>query len=134
MEMQKKASPSMDQWLKEAKADPSAEKIGMYLAHNGVVRKTAKAKARNGIDAADVESMLFSYDEAKVAAAVEEAKKMPGIHYVRAWLNSGELSVGDDIMYVLVGGDIRPNVIDGLQALVEKLKTECVVETEVPEK
>ena len=66
--------------------------------------------------------------------SVEEAKKMPGIHYVRAWLNSGELSVGDDIMYVLVGGDIRPNVIDGLQALVEKLKTECVVETEVPEK
>ena len=42
----KKESPSMDEWLREAKADPSASKIGMYLTHNGVVRETAKAKVR----------------------------------------------------------------------------------------
>jgi len=33
-------------------------------------------------------------------------------------------------MYVLIGGDIRPHVIDGLQFLVEKIKTECVAEIE----
>ena len=43
---EKKISPSMDVWLKEAKAHESAEKIGMYLTHNGVVRKSAKAKVR----------------------------------------------------------------------------------------
>ena len=37
----KKESPSIDAWLKEAKADPSAAKIGMYLTHNGIVRETA---------------------------------------------------------------------------------------------
>lgn len=128
----KKESPSMDAWLKEAKQDPSAEKIGMYLVHNGVVRKTAKAKVRQGDeDAADVTGMVFSYDEEKVRQAVRETYEMEGIHYIRTWLNSGKLSVGDDIMYVLVGGDIRPHVVEGLQMLVEKIKTQCVVETEL---
>lgn len=128
----KKASPSMDIWLKEAKQDPSAEKIGMYLVHNGVVRKTAKAKVRQGDEAAaDVAGMVFSYDAEKVQNAVEETYQMNGIYYIRTWLNSGHLEVGDDIMYVLIGGDIRPHVVDALQALVEKIKTECVVETEL---
>lgn len=130
----KKAVPSIDQWLKEAKADPSAEKIGMYLTHNGVVRKTAKAKVRHGDEnAADIAKMEFSYDEAKLAAAIEEAYKMEGIYYIRTWLNSGVLEVGDDIMYVLIGGDIRPHVVDALQALVGKIKNECVVEKEIVE-
>ena len=55
---------------------------------------------------------------------------MDGIYYVRAWLNEGELELGDDIMYVLIGGDIRPRVVDALQFLVGKLKNECVTEIE----
>ncbi len=124
--------PSMDQWLREAKQDPSAEKIGMYLTHNGIVRKTAKAKVRLGDESArDVTGMEFGYDENKVRAAVEETYAMPGIFYVRTWLNEGNLQVGDDIMYVLIGGDIRPHVVDALQALVGKLKNECVWEKEL---
>ena len=56
---------------------------------------------------------------------------MPGIGYVRVWLNEGELQVGDDIMLVLIGGDIRPHVVDALQFLVGRLKNECVRETEI---
>jgi molybdopterin synthase catalytic subunit len=56
---------------------------------------------------------------------------MEGIRIVRVWMNEGELSVGDDIMYVLVGGDIRPHVIDALQALVGEIKQHCVTETEI---
>jgi molybdopterin synthase catalytic subunit len=120
----------LNKWLEEAKADPSAEKCGMYLTHNGVVRATAKAQVREGVASESVRGMVFSYDEEKVNAAIEEAYKLPGIYYVRVWLASGELSVGDDIMYVLIGGDIRPHVIDGLQFLVGKIKSECVKETE----
>ena len=130
----KKISPSMDEWLKEAKAHESAEKIGMYLTHNGIVRKSAKAKVRYGEEnTKEVFGMLFSYDEAKVEAAVEETYKMDGIYYIKTWLNEGELHVGDDIMYVLIGGDIRPHVVDALQFLVGKLKNECVEETEIYE-
>ena len=122
--------PSVDQWLKEAKAHESAAKIGMYLTHNGTVRQTAKAKARLGLDVPDVKGMYFTYDQAKVDAAVEETYKMDGIHYIKTWLNEGELQLGDDIMYVLIGGDIRPHVVDALQFLVGKLKNECVTEIE----
>ena len=125
--------PSIDQWLKEAKAHESAAKIGMYLTHNGTVRQTAKARVRRGEDAPDVTGMYFTYDQAKVDAAVEETYALDGIYYVKAWLNEGELTVGDDIMYVLIGGDIRPHVVDALQFLVGKLKNECVEETEIYE-
>ena len=130
----KKVSPSIDAWMAEAKAHENADKVGMYLTHNGIVRKSAKAKVRLGEeDTKDVTGMLFSYDQAKGDAAIEETYAMEGIYYVKAWLNEGELCVGDDIMYVLIGGDIRPRVIDALQFLVGKLKNECVEETEIYE-
>ena len=108
----------IDTWLKEAKQDKSADKIGMYLVHNGVVRQSATG-------------LLFSYNKEKVDAAIAEMYQMDGIYYNRVWLNEGQLTVGDDIMYVLVGGDIRPHVVDALQALVSKIKSECVEETEL---
>lgn len=126
-----KKAPSMDTWMKEAKEDGSAKECGMYLFHNGTVRITAKAQAREGIPSAAVTGMEFSYDEKKVAEAVEHARQMPGIRYVRVWLNSGTLRTGDDIMLVLVGGDIRPHVLDALNALVGELKHNCVTEKEL---
>ncbi len=129
--------PSIDAWLAEAKADPSFRACGMYLVHNGTVRETPKAEVR-GIETDGVQpgskvgSMVFSYDRAKVDAAVDEARRLPGIGYVRVWLNEGELSVGDDIMLVLIGGDIRPRVIDALQQLVGTIKNKCVSEVERP--
>ena len=128
----KKTSPSMDAWLQEAKSHPSAPKIGMYLTHNGIVRQTAKAKVRFGAeDAGEVTGMRFDYDPDKVDAVIADAYKMDGIYYIKVWLNQGELEVGDDIMYVLIGGDIRPHVVDALQYLVGRIKTECVTETEL---
>lgn len=125
------ARPSVDQWLAEAKQDPSAAACGMYLTHVGTVRESPKQLVRQGVDdGTHVVGMEFSYDEEKVAAAVEACKAREGIEYVRVWLNTGQLEVGDDIMQVLIGGDIRPRVIDALQALVGTIKNECVSEVE----
>lgn len=130
-EKMKKVPPSIDKWLKEAKSDPAALQEGMFLVHNGVVRQTPKVKVRQGIDDGSlVKGMEFAYDEAKVDVAIAETYKMNGIFHVRVWLNEGQLELGDDIMYVLIGGDIRPHVIDALQFLVGKIKNECVTEIE----
>ena len=132
MMMKKKTSPSMDAWMAEAKAHESAPKIGMYLTHNGIVRKSAKAKVRYGEDnTRAVTGMLFSYDQEKVEAIIADTYKLEGIYYIKVWLNEGKLKMGDDIMYVLIGGDIRPRVVDALNYLVGRVKNECVVETEL---
>ena len=127
----KKEAPSMDHWLREAKTHESAPKIGMYLTHNGVVRRTPKAEVRYGQQAQPVSGMHFSYDAQKVDRVIADTYRMEGIYYIRVWLNEGTLEVGDDIMYVLIGGDIRPRVVDALQYLVSRVKNECVVETEL---
>lgn len=129
--MHTKTPPSLDAWLKEAKYHESAPKIGMYLTHNGVVRESTRAKVRCGAeDTLPVTGMFFSYEQEKVDAVIAETYKMEGIYYIRVWLNQGELAVGDDIMYVLIGGDIRPHVVDALQYLVGRIKNECVMEKE----
>ncbi len=126
--------PSVDQWLQEAKTAPQAENCGMYLTHCGVVRESAKAKVRLGqADTRRVTGMRFSYDAEKVEQAISSARALDGIYYVRVWLNEGVLSVGDDIMLVLIGGDIRPHVVDALQFLVGRIKNECVTEEELYE-
>lgn len=126
-----KELPSIDAWMKEAKTDVNASKCGMFLTHNGVVRETARAKVRMGdANAAPVTGMYFAYDSKKVDEAIAKTYEMDGIYFIRVWLNEGELKVGDDIMYVMIGGDIRPHVIDALQSLVGTIKNECVVEKE----
>ena len=127
-----KPEPSMDAWLKEATADPTAAQCGMFLTHNGVVRITPKQQVREGVEGlGEVAQVEFSYDAEGVAAAEKEALSWPGVYYVRTWLNEGALNVGDSIMYVMIGADIRPRCIDALNKLVGKIKNDLVVEKEI---
>ena len=127
-----KPEPSMDAWLKEAKADPKAAQCGMFLTHNGVVRITPKQQVREGVEGlGEVAQVEFSYDAEGVAAAEKEALSWPGVYYVRTRLNEGALNVGDSIMYVMIGADIRPRCIDALNKLVGKIKNDLVVEKEI---
>ena len=128
----RKKAPSLDTWLQEARQASDAGKVGMYLTHVGLVRETARAQVRDGVqNTAPVKGMLFAYDADAVEAAIEATRRMEGIYHVRVWLNEGELQVGDDIMRVLIGGDIRPHVVDALQYLVGRIKSECVQENEL---
>ena len=126
-----KPQPSMDAWLAEAKASENADKCGMFLVHNGIVRSTAKAQVRQGESKPAVAQVEFSYDAEGVEAAIAEALTWDGVYYVKVWLNEGALNVGDSIMYVMIGADIRPRCIDALQNLVGKIKNDLVVEKEI---
>lgn len=126
-----KPEPSMDEWLAEGKASENADKCGMFLAHNGIVRATAKAQVRQGEEKPPVAQVDFSYDAAGVEAAVADALTWDGVYFAKAWLNEGVLDVGESIMYVMIGADIRPRCIDALQKLVSKIKTDLVVEKEI---
>ena len=123
--------PSIEQWLMEAQKEKDAGKIGMYLTHVGVVRQTSRAQVREGKEeSGTVRALLFSCDKEKVEKYRRETLEKDGIYYVRLWMNEGLLDAEEPIMQVLVGGDIRPRVMEALDFLVEKIKTECVTETE----
>ena len=123
-----KPEPSMDLWLEEAKKSEHADQCGMFLVHNGIVRSTAKAQVRKGEDKPPVAQVDFSYDAKGVEEAIADALTWDGIYYVKVWLNEGVLDVGQSIMYVMIGGDIRPRVVDALTKLVGHIKNDLVVE------
>lgn len=126
------APPSVDAWLREAKAHPDAGKVGMYLIHNGVVRETARARVRQGDEQArPVIGMAFSCDREKAAAAERDTLAMDGVYYVRTWINDGMLRAGDSIMTVLIGADIRPHAVQAMETLLGRIKGECVTEREI---
>jgi len=116
--------PSLEEWLADIKRGPDAARIGMYLIHNGVVRGTSR-------DGSPVSAMQLTYDRDRLRTALAEIGSRPGLVAVRAWVNEGRLDVGDDIMMVVVAGDIREHVIGALQDLVRLIKTEVVKETEL---
>ncbi|PKQ15273.1 MAG: molybdopterin converting factor [Actinobacteria bacterium HGW-Actinobacteria-7] len=116
-------TPPLEKWLAEIKSGPDADRIGMYLMHNGVVRGSSRAGT-------PVTGMELTYDHAGLASAIERVEQMDGVICVRAWVNEGTLEVGDDIMYALVGGDFREHVFAGLQELVRIIKSEVVAERE----
>jgi molybdopterin synthase catalytic subunit len=118
--------PTFENWLEEVRSLPGNPPIGMCLMHNGVVRGTAR-------DGTPVSGMDLSYDAEKLCAIVDLIRCRNGIAEVRAWINQGRLSVGDDIMRVLVAGDNRDNVFAALQELVRLMKTDCIRENELPE-
>ena len=126
-----KQEPSMDEWITEAKQSENADQCGMFLFHNGIVRATAKAQVREGQEKPPVAQVDFSYDAEGLEKAIAEALTWDGIYYVKVWLNEGVLEVGQSIMYVLIGGDIRPRCVDALQKLVGHIKNDLVVEKEI---
>ena len=115
----------VEQWIKEIKESANADELGMLLVHNGVVRATSK-------DGKPVKGMRLTFNKGLLASVLEEAKKREGIADIRVWINEGELKTGDDIMYVLVAGRFRTDVLPALQDLLTKIKGEIVSEEEVP--
>ena len=114
----------IDDWIREIKARHDPDELGMILVHNGIVRGTSK-------EGRPVKGMALSYDRALLDSAVQEVKKRDGIADVRAWINEGNLQVGDDIMYILVAGRFRTDVLPVLTELLTFVKTRIVHEREV---
>ena len=118
------SAPDIDDWICDVKSQPGSAAIGMILAHKGIVRGTSRSGE-------PVTGMSLTADLTRFEEALAEAGTWPGIFAVRGWVNQGELSVGDDIMRLVVAGDIREHVFEGLQRLVSLIKTEVVGESEL---
>jgi molybdopterin synthase catalytic subunit len=106
------------------KAHPEAAKIGMILCHNGIVRGTSR-------DGRAVSGLKVSVDQEKLASVLETHRRMPGIVDIQVEIVTGRpLAVGDDVMALVVGGDIRENVIAALSQTLNAIKSEVTAKTQ----
>jgi len=100
------------------------EKVGMVLVHNGVVR------GRSRLDGKPVERLEVHPDHGKIEAICRELSQRPGIFSVTAQANDGVFTPGDDLLFIIVAGDIRENVAPMLVEALNRIKSEAVGKTE----
>jgi len=110
--------------MQEIKMHPDFAKAGMILCHNGVVRGTSR-------DGRKVSGLRVAVDHKKLAQILAEQKRKPGIIDIKvAIAENTDLAVGDDVMLLLVAGDIRENVIAVLTETLNLIKSTVTEKTE----
>jgi molybdopterin synthase catalytic subunit len=114
----------IDRWIEEIKRKANSEELGMILVHNGIVRATSKSGK-------SVRGMKLSYDKERLDSIVLTLKQKPGVVEIRVWINTGDLQVGDDIMFLAVAGRFRTDVLPVFEELLSVIKREIVTEQEV---
>lgn len=108
------------------KSEPGfTDNVGMILVHNGVVRGWSRA------DHANVSEIAISADHGKISQICAEIEARPGIFKVVAKANTGTFKPGDDVLFLIVAGDIRENVKSALADLLDRVKAEAMSKNEV---
>ncbi len=119
-------APELQVWVSEIKNDPTSPRIGVFFSHNGVVRSTSR-------DGSAVSAMELECNHGRLDEVIAQVEAMPGVIAVRAWVNEGRLTVGDDIVWALVAGDVRKNVFRAWETLARRIKHEATIQREILE-
>ena len=110
--------------IKQVKSHPDFDKCGMLLCHNGVVRSTSR-------DGREVSGLKVAVDHGKLKQVIAEYKRTPGIIEIICEIaDNQDLAVGDDVMILIVAGDIRDTVITVLKDALNAIKTTVTTKTE----
>ena len=121
-----KPEPFMDlaQIVDRVKKHPQYDRVGMLLCHNGVVRATSRAGRT-------VRGLRVAVDRRRLAEILETYRSRPGIVDIQVEIAADQdLAVGDDVMFLVVAGDVRENVIQTLEAALNDIKSDATRKTE----
>jgi molybdopterin synthase catalytic subunit len=66
-----------------------------------------------------------------VNSVIPTFRQRTGVVEVKVWINSGNLKVGDNIMFVLVAGRFRTDILPVFEELLSLIKNEIITEEEV---
>jgi molybdopterin synthase catalytic subunit len=105
------------------KSYPDYAKVGMILCHNGVVRGTSR-------DGRPVSGLTVTVDREALDSILAEQKQRPGIVDILVEIREGSLKVGDDVMVIVVAGDLRDHVIPVLEDTLNAIKKRVTRKTE----
>jgi molybdopterin synthase catalytic subunit len=115
---------NLDTLISQVKQHPAYDQVGMILCHNGVVRGTSR-------DGRKVTGLRVTVDPARLAQVLAEQRARPGIVDIRVEIAADtDLSVGEDVMLLVVAGDIRETVIEALTQTLNAIKTTVTSKSE----
>ena len=114
----------LNEIIEEIKKGPNADRIGMILSHTGIVRGTSR-------DGRPVSGLTVAVDHEKLQQIINWEKQSPGIVDIRVEIEENvPLRIGDEIMRLVVAGDIRDNVIPVLERTLTAVKETVTDKTE----
>jgi len=112
--------------IKELKKRPEfINNVGMVLIHNGVVRNWSRK------DRVTVTALEVTPDFQKIEALRQEYLQYAGIFEIIIEAYAGTFQPGDDLLYIIVAGDIRENIKPVLAELLDRIKSEAVTKKEI---
>jgi molybdopterin synthase catalytic subunit len=117
----------LNKMISALKKHPRYHSMGMIASHLGVVRETS-------LKGGKVVSIEVSFNKNKLDLIINDIENLPGIDKVLVETSDGRLKVGDEIMAVVIGGDIRDHVFPSLIMAVDRIKKEAVTKREIFEK
>jgi molybdopterin synthase catalytic subunit len=116
---------SIDALIQKVKSHPHISKAGMILCHNGIVRESDRSGSKK------VRALRVEVNNEKIREIVSWAKSRPGIIEVVVEALEGECCVGDDLLFVVVAGDLREHVFQVMREVIDRIKQDGVSKTEI---
>lgn len=101
------------------------DNVGMILIHNGTVRNWSRA------DKQQVQSLETIVDHEKIDKLRQEYLAKDGIYEIIVEAHSGKFQPGDDLLFIIVAGDLRENIKPVLAELLDRIKAEAVTKKEI---
>jgi molybdopterin synthase catalytic subunit len=101
------------------------ENVGMILIHNGTVRSWSRTDHRR------VTVLETNVDQEKIEQLRLEYLEKNGIYEILVEARSGHFAPGDDLLFILVAGDLRENIKPVLAELLDRIKVDAVRKNEV---
>ncbi|MEE4365173.1 MAG: molybdenum cofactor biosynthesis protein MoaE [Desulfotignum sp.] len=115
---------TLEQMIRKIKGHPDFSRAGMILAHNGIVRATSR-------DGRPVTGLEIAVDHGKLKQILQKERSRPGILDIQVHIRENtKLTVGDDVMFLVVAGDIRENVIQTLTDTLNQIKSQVTSKTQ----
>ncbi len=112
--------------IAEMKQKPGfTENVGMILVHNGTVRGLSRDNKKR-VSALDVKP-----DQEKIEMIRQEFLKRSGIFDIFIDARAGIFQPGEDLLFIIVAGDIRENVKPALADLLDRIKGDPITKREI---
>lgn len=117
-------SITLSSMVDQIKRHPKFSEAGMILGHNGVVRKASR-------EGKLVSGLSVKVNHVRLKEIIEQQKQTKGILDILVHIHEDKrLAVGDDVMYLVVAGDIRETVLQTLTDTLNLIKSEVTDKTQ----